>query len=184
MMGCVSSEDKAHLTTSHLLMPPLYQKLEVDTLYAYLCLLTLPLNATPIFILNPYEKCAANSQHWNTANVLDLDSDCLVGIHTRESELFLSYATSQIDVQSFMETAMYVLISWVIFQLEPDFSVPASKNNNSPLQTAQHHPNYLGTPNRTPSGSSPTSPQGSGCSTTSPSPSHSRLGSATLFSTM
>jgi hypothetical protein len=82
--GCVSGEDKAHLTTSRLLMPPLYQKLEVDTLYAYLCLLTLPLNATPIFILDPYEKRAANSQHWNVANVLDSDSDCLVGIHARE----------------------------------------------------------------------------------------------------
>jgi hypothetical protein len=77
--------------------------------------LSLPLNATSIFILDPYEKCAANSQHWNTANVLDLDSDCLVGIHTRESELFLSYATSQID-------CLNQHASWVSDRYESDLN--------------------------------------------------------------
>lgn len=56
-------------------MPPRYQKLEANALSAYLRFLTLLLNATPISILNPPEKRAANSQQWNAADDLDSDSD-------------------------------------------------------------------------------------------------------------
>jgi ubiquitin-protein ligase E3 C len=47
--GSVSGEEKVHLiTTLHALAPPRYQKLEADALVAYLRLLTLLLNATPV----------------------------------------------------------------------------------------------------------------------------------------
>jgi ubiquitin-protein ligase E3 C len=63
------------LATLHVLTPPRYQKLKADALSAYLRLLTLLLNATPISTLNPPEKRSANSQSWHAAHDLDSDSD-------------------------------------------------------------------------------------------------------------
>ena len=74
--GSVSGEEKVHLiATLHALTPPRYQKLEADALVAYLRLLTLLLNATPISTLNPPEKRGTNSEHWDAAHDLDSDSD-------------------------------------------------------------------------------------------------------------
>lgn len=74
--GTISGEDKLHLiATLHVLTPPRYQKIKPDALSAYLRLLTLLLNAIPIFILNPPQKRTAHTWDDTHHDLDDADSD-------------------------------------------------------------------------------------------------------------
>jgi ubiquitin-protein ligase E3 C len=69
----ISGEDKVYLiATLHALTPPRYKILPADALSSYLRLLTLLLNSTPIYALNPSKKHSGTTQNWGSRTAISV----------------------------------------------------------------------------------------------------------------